>query len=125
MNPLARDVKALTRSIPKNQVIATVTPKGPRLNLQPVHDRVIITDPDAEQPDPLDSALILPNGGSVGARLRPFAKVRVVAVGPMAQSVKVGDEIIVRKAEARDPVVYDGNIYHWINESAIQGIVVP
>lgn len=104
-------------------VIATITPKGPRLNLEPVLDRVIISSPDegAEEQGVVDG-IHLPQG-SVAA-FNAYARVKVLAVAPSINSVKVGDEILVVKPQC-EKAAFDGNDYWYTTEVAIIGIVRP
>lgn len=104
-------------------VIATVTPKGPRLNLQPVQDRITITDPDAGDTGDLGKigAIHLP-GVTQRTDFNPYAKVIVIAVGPDVKTVKVGDELIVVRPQCTK-LAFDGQIYFWTTEAAVMGIV--
>lgn len=114
------DLTASAR-IAAGAVVATITPKGPRLNLEPVLDRIAISSPDAgaEEQGMVDG-IHLP--ATAVASFNAYARVKVLAVALGVKSVKVGDEIVVVKPQCQK-VVHDGNEYWWTTEVAVIGIV--
>lgn len=106
----------------KGTVLATVTPKGPRLNLQPVLDRILVSSPDAGAGEiNMIGGVMLP-GNAVRSQFVANAQVKVVAVGPDVRTVKIDDEVLVPRA-AVEQISHDGNQYWWINEAGVLGIV--
>lgn len=101
-------------------MIASVTPKGPRLKLEAVLDRIYVSDPDADQNEGMIGLIHMPAG--VAARPVGYARLRVISVGPMVKSVVAGDEIIVPRGPVQK-LIFEGQIYHWVGEANIEGVV--
>lgn len=107
----------------KGPVIATVTPRGPVLNLAMVQDRIAVTNPDEDEDGELGKvgAIHLP-GTSTLSQFNPYAEVRVLAVGPDVKTVKEGDRVIVVRPQVQK-VSLNGNLYYWTSETAVMGVI--
>ena len=114
--PSQSDKNMLSKS---GAVLATVTPRGPVLNLQPVLDRICVTDPDTGMESGMMGGIHLPGNSTVGVG---FARVKVLAIGPDVKSLKAGNEVLVPRGAVQE-VGHDGNSYFWANEATVVGIV--
>lgn len=123
MKPLHFGAKGAPRM--PGKVIATVTPKGPVLNLQPVQDRIAVTNPDEDDDGEIGKigAIHLPGSATLG-QFNPYAEVRVLAIGPDVKTVKEGDSVIVVRPQVQK-VSFSGNLYYWTSETAVMGIIRP
>lgn len=96
-----------------------IIPRGQRLNLQPVADRIFITSPDEGSDHDMIGGVHLPGNS---AMLNAYAEVTIESCGPDVKSVKVGDRVLVVRPQC-NKISYQGNHYYFTTEVAVMGIV--
>lgn len=94
---------------------------GPRLDLDAVFDRMFITSADEgnEESGKMDG-IHIPQTSQM--TMKAYAVVTVLKAGPDVKQVKVGDRILIVRAQA-SKIGHDGQIYWFTTEQAVLGIV--
>ncbi len=98
-----------------------ITPKGPRLNLEPIGPQMFVAMPN-ETEDEVVGGIHLPAG--MRLRFDGFRPVKVIAVGPDVKQVKKDDTVLITRAQV-EMVVHDGHQYWRTTETAVIGIIRP
>lgn len=106
-------------SKPVGGVIASITPRGQRLNLQPIGAQLFVEMGNEDDPQQI-GGIHLPVGAQ--STFNQFKEVPVVSVGPEVKQVKAGDKVLLARAQV-DRVVHEGNDYWRTTETAIIGII--
>lgn len=97
-----------------------ILPRGPKLDMQPLFDRIFVGDPDAGAEEPgMIGGIHLPPGqmNSIG-----YALIEVIAVGPDVKGIEKGDRVLVARPQV-ERVNFDGNDYWRTAAPAVIGVV--
>lgn len=97
-----------------------IVPRGPKLDLQPLFDRIFVGDPDAGAEEPgMVGGIHLPPGqmNSIG-----YALLEVIAVGPDVKNIEKGNRVLVARPQV-ELVAFDGNKYWRTAAPAVIGVV--
>lgn len=96
-----------------------IVPSSPRLNLQPVFDRIFISSPDEGSDHDKVGGIHLPGNSTM---MNAYAEVTVEACGPDVKSVAKGDRVLVVRPQC-NKISYQGNSYFFTTEVAVMGII--
>lgn len=97
-----------------------ITPKGPKLELQPLFDRIFVSNPDAGAEEPgMVGGIHLPPGhvNHIG-----YALLEVHSVGPDVRGIDRGNRILVARPQV-ERVNFEGNDYWRTAAVAVIGVV--
>jgi co-chaperonin GroES (HSP10) len=119
INPAISDTDLPVIDFKRLTATKKIEPKGPRLNIQPVGAWLILDMPEELSPE-MQGGIVVPEASR--KKFEPFAIVPVVAAGPEAKMVAVGERVIVLRMQV-EGLVIDGHHYYRIPEGAIVGKV--
>lgn len=97
-----------------------IAPRGPRLDMQPLFDRIFVTNPDSGEDEPgMVGGIHLPPGqiNRIG-----YALLDVLAIGPDVRGVEKGNKILVARPQV-ERVNFDGNDYWRTAAPAVIGVI--
>jgi co-chaperonin GroES (HSP10) len=97
-----------------------IDPRGPRLTLAPLFDKMYISNPDDGNEEGMMDGIHLPQTSM--NTMKAYAVVTVESVGPDVKTVQVGDKILIVRAQATQ-IAFDGNRYWFTAEGAVLGVV--
>lgn len=97
-----------------------ITPRGPRLNLLPIGNKVLVTSPDAGQEEPdLRGGIYVDKNTAASA----YAVVDVLEVGPEVKPPVVkGGKVVVVRAHVQQAQI-DGHAYWQVPADMVVGVV--